>query len=145
MKLTLMVALASFMLVGSVIAANVPTDLVDAYLQVQSALAADKIDGIAAHAKAIEAQATPLGKDAEKIAGAARKLQAANDIAAARAAFGELSEALVSYADKTKSALDPDVRIAFCPMVNKPWLQKEKEIRNPYYGASMLSCGSFKK
>jgi hypothetical protein len=37
------------------------------------------------------------------------------------------------------------VRVAFCPMVNKPWLTKDKTIRNPYYGASMLTCGSFKQ
>ena len=36
------------------------------------------------------------------------------------------------------------MRLAYCPMVNKPWLQKDKEIRNPYYGAAMLTCGSFK-
>jgi hypothetical protein len=30
-------------------------------------------------------------------------------------------------------------------MVSKPWLQKDKDIRNPYYGAAMLTCGSFKK
>ena len=23
-------------------------------------------------------------------------------------------------------------------MVDKPWLQKDKEIRNPYYGAAMI-------
>ena len=37
------------------------------------------------------------------------------------------------------------VYIEFCPMVdgNKGayWLSLEKEIRNPYYGESMLKCG----
>jgi hypothetical protein len=75
---------------------------------------------------------------------AAKKLATAKDIAAARAAFGDLSTALTEYAQKTKSGLGADVRIAYCPMVNKPWLTKDKTIRNPYYGAAMLTCGSFK-
>ena len=145
MKFTLTFALASFIVIGSVSAMEGLTDLVRAYLQVQTALAADTIDGVAAHAKVIESAATPLGKDAGRIAAAAKKLQSADDIDGAREAFGDLSEALIGYAEKTKSAFDADVRVAFCPMANKAWLQKEQEIRNPYYGASMISCGSFKE
>ena len=78
------------------------------------------------------------------IVAGAKKLAAAKDIAAARTAFGEVSSALTEYAEKTKSGFGPDVRVAYCPMVNKPWLTKDKTIRNPYYGASMLTCGSFK-
>jgi hypothetical protein len=144
MKFTLTLALACFAFVSSVIAADVPKELVDAYLHVQSALAADRVDGVGVQAKAIETAATALGKDADRIAAGAKKLQAATEIAAARTAFGELSEALVGYVEKTKSDLGTDVRVAFCPMANKPWLQKEKEIKNPYYGASMISCGSFR-
>jgi hypothetical protein len=29
-------------------------------------------------------------------------------------------------------------------MVLKPWLQKDGELRNPYYGSRMLTCGSFR-
>ena len=29
-------------------------------------------------------------------------------------------------------------------MADASWLSAEKEIRNPYYGASMLKCGSVK-
>lgn len=145
MKKTLLsVAAAVLVCVVSVHAAELPKALIDPYLQIQAALAADKFDGVVVQAKAFETAATALGKDAEKLAEGAKKLAAAKDIAAARTAFGELSDALVAYADKTKSGLGPDVRVAYCPMVNKPWLQKEKEIRNPYYGSSMLTCGSFR-
>ena len=125
-------------------AAELPAALVDPYLQVQVALAGDQFSGIAAHAKAIETAATALGSGAEKLVDGAKKLGAAADIAAARTAFGELSAALAAYAEATKSTFGKDVRLAYCPMVNKPWLQKDKEIRNPYYGAAMLTCGSFK-
>jgi hypothetical protein len=30
-------------------------------------------------------------------------------------------------------------------MADKPWMTKDKEIKNPYYGAAMSTCGSFKK
>jgi hypothetical protein len=129
----------------SAAAAELPKALVDPYLQVQAALASDKFEGVAVNAKAIGAVAATLGKDAEVLASTAKKLESANDIAAARTAFGDVSAALVAYAEKTKSDLGADVRVAYCPMVNKPWLQKDKEIKNPYYGAAMLSCGSFKK
>jgi hypothetical protein len=131
-------------LAGRGAAADLPGALVDPYLQVQVALSSDKIDGLAAQALAIEKAATALGPEAEAIAGAAKKLSAAKDIAAARTAFGDVSTALTAYAEKTKSGFGPDVRLAFCPMVNKPWLTKDKSIRNPYYGAAMLTCGSFK-
>ena len=130
--------------VGSATAADLPAALVDPYIQVQVALSSDMVDGIAAQAQAIEKAATALGKEAEAIVAGAKKLAAAKDIAAARAAFGDVSTAITAYAEKTKSSLGADVRLAYCPMANKPWLTKDKTIRNPYYGASMLTCGSFK-
>ena len=36
------------------------------------------------------------------------------------------------------------VRVAVCPMVQKPWLQKGDAIANPYYGKEMLTCGSLR-
>jgi hypothetical protein len=36
------------------------------------------------------------------------------------------------------------VKVAFCPMVHKPWLQASAAIENPYYGKSMSTCGSFR-
>jgi hypothetical protein len=86
----------------------------------------------------------PVGKEADAIVAGAKKLGTAKDIAEARTAFADVSSALAEYAEKTKSGLGADVRVAYCPMLNKPWLTKDKTIRNPYYGASMLTCGSFK-
>jgi hypothetical protein len=144
-KMMLSFVMAIGFAAASARAAELPKALVDPYLQVQVALASDKFEPVAMNAKAIGAVAATLGKDAEALVSTAKKLESAKDIAAARTAFGEVSAALVTYAEKTKSDLGADVRVAYCPMVNKPWLQKDKEIRNPYYGASMLSCGSFKK
>ncbi|MGQ0737043.1 MAG: hypothetical protein ACT4QD_25770 [Acidobacteriota bacterium] len=126
-------------------AADLPSALVDPYLQVQTALAGDQMSGLQAHAQAIATAALALGKDAEAIGASAKKLGASKDLAAARAAFGELSTAIETYAGRTGAGFGAGVRLAYCPMADKPWLQKDKEIRNPYYGASMLTCGNFKK
>jgi hypothetical protein len=144
MRKAFIVAAVLLLTSNAVIAADLPAALVDPYLQVQVALASDQFAGIADHAKAIEAAATALGADAAKVVDGAKKLAVAKDIAAARTAFGDVSQALAAYAEKTKSGFGPGVRLAYCPMVDKPWLQKDSQIRNPYYGASMLTCGSFK-
>ncbi len=141
----LLFVLAIGLSASAALAAELPKALIDPYLQIQAALASDKFDEVALQAKAIEVAATALGGDADKLVASAKKLGGAKDIAAARTAFGELSEALIAYAEKTKSELGADVKVAYCPMVNKPWLQKDKDIKNPYYGASMLTCGSFKQ
>jgi ABC-type branched-subunit amino acid transport system substrate-binding protein len=125
-------------------AADLPPALIEPYLQVQVALSADKFDGVTTNAAAIEKAATALGADARAIADSAKRLAAAADIKAAREAFGDVSTALTEYAEKTKTPLGADVRVAYCPMVKKPWLTKDKTIRNPYYGAAMLTCGNFK-
>jgi membrane fusion protein, copper/silver efflux system len=142
MKLALPVLVVSMMYAPLAAAADLPKPLLDAYLQVQTDLAADKLETVSAQAGVIESGAAGLGADAAPIAAAAKKLQAVKDIAAARVAFGEVSEALIAYAEKTKTPLG-DLRIAYCPMVNKRWLQKEASIRNPDYGSAMLTCGSF--
>ena len=138
------VAVFSFVL-GALVpaaAAEVPAALLEPYLQVQAALASDQFDGVAARAAEIEKAAAVVGSDGEAIVAGAKKLSAAKDIKDARTAFGDLSTAMVAYAEKVGRGAD--VRVAFCPMVNKPWLTKDKTIRNPYYGAAMLTCGSFK-
>ena len=139
------IAVAAVVLFASTaLAADLPAALVDPLLAVQAALAADKFDGVTTHAQAIEKAAAALGKEAEPIVAGAKKLAAAADIAAGRTAFGEVSTAVIAYAEKTKSGFGADVRQAYCPMANKPWLTKDKTIKNPYYGAAMLTCGSFK-
>ena len=125
-------------------AAPLPGNIVEPYLQIQVALAEDRFDGISALAKSVETGASALGKDGEKLVASAKALGQTKDIAAARTAFGEVSSALEAYAEKTKSTFPSDVRLAYCPMVNKSWRQKGQEIRNPYYGAAMLTCGNFK-
>jgi Protein of unknown function (DUF3347) len=127
------------------VAAELPTALVQPYLKAQVLLSTDQFKGITEAAKEVETAAAALGKDADAMVAGAKKMGAAKTIAEARSAFGSLSEALEAYVKKTNSTLPADIHLAYCPMEDKPWLQKGKEIKNPYYGSQMLDCGSIKK
>jgi uncharacterized protein DUF3347 len=142
---TIMLAMSFMVAPLAVSAAELPKTLIDPYLQVQMALVNDAFDQVAAPAKAFETATATLGGDGSKLAASAKKLTSSKNIESARNAFGEVSEELVAYAKKTKSEFPADVREAYCPMVDKPWLQKDKDIKNPYYGQAMLTCGSFRK
>lgn len=76
--------------------------------------------------------------DVEKAAAALRE---AKELDAAREAFYELSKPLVRYLEAADLEEGRPV-VAYCPMVRKSWLQEKGEITNPYFGTSMLACGS---
>ena len=123
---------------------DVPRSLVDPYLKIQLALADDSIEGVKANAGNIATAATALGAPAMKIDTAALQLAAAADLDDARTKFGALSEAVDTYASGLKLKMPEGVRVAYCPMAQKPWLQEGSAINNPYYGKSMQTCGSFR-
>lgn len=71
---------------------------------------------------------------------ATEKLSKASSIEKQRAVFNDVSTAmwkLVKGSDKVNQA----VYYQYCPMKKAYWLSKEKDIKNPYYGSSMLTCG----
>jgi hypothetical protein len=129
---------------GTLIGAELAPALVEPYLRVQAALAGDKTDTVKADAAAIGHAAAALGEPAKAIVSAAKKVENARDLKAARLGFGEVSDALFAYAKASGATLPSGVREAYCPMVNKSWLQKGNKISNPYYGSEMLECGSFR-
>jgi Cu(I)/Ag(I) efflux system membrane fusion protein len=119
--------------------------IVGSYLEIQARLAGDKIEGIKPAAQAIGEQAARMGKSGDDIVKTAKALEQAADLKTARDAFGPLSDAVIAAGNAENWKDVPDVRVAYCPMVKRSWVQKEETIRNPYFGASMLSCGEFKK
>jgi hypothetical protein len=144
-KLSAVLALAAVAAVASYASTEVITTIVDPYLRIQTALSDDSFEGVAADAKAIATEAGKLGQDGRGLATAAKALETAKDIKSARAAFGELSDALLAYAQSTKSPLGPNVNVAYCSMNKKSWAQKGDKIANPYYGKEMKTCGELKK
>jgi hypothetical protein len=120
------------------------SSIVDPYLKIQAALASDSLDEVKANAGNIATAATALGAPAMKIDTTALQLAEATDLATARDRFGALSEAIVTYMDGFKLTAPDGVRVAVCPMVNKPWLQQGDTLANPYYGKDMPTCGNFR-
>ena len=119
--------------------------IVEPYLNIQTALAKDSVDGVKANAGQIATAAAALGAPAVPIDTAAVQLASAADLADARLKFGTLSDAMVTYMDGFHLTPPEGVRAASCPMVKKPWLQRGSTIANPYYGSEMLGCGSFRQ
>ena len=123
--------------------------IIDPYLKIQAALADDSVEGVHTNAGMIVTAATALGSPAMKIDGAALQLAAASeaeppDIRTVRDKFGMLSEAIDTYMTGLHLTPPEGVKVAYCPMVNKPWMQQGETLANPYYGKEMPTCGSFR-
>jgi Cu(I)/Ag(I) efflux system membrane fusion protein len=77
-----------------------------------------------------------------------KAVQQTEDLAQQRSAFMALGEALYQSV-KQLGADGPTLYYQYCPMAvgdqGAYWLSKEKEIRNPYFGESMLKCGENKE
>jgi membrane fusion protein, copper/silver efflux system len=121
-----------------------PRTIVDPYLKIQTALADDSMDGVKANAGNIATAATALGAPAVKIDMAAVQLTSAAELSDARTRFAALSEAIDTYMTGLHLTPPDGVKVAVCPMVNKPWMQEGETIANPYYGKEMPTCGSFR-
>ncbi len=80
-----------------------------------------------------EGNVNTLLKDAGTIANA-------NSIDKQRASFANFSTNMTEVAKALKFASAP-VYIQYRPMKKASWLSNEKDIKNPYYGSSMLTCG----
>ena len=132
--------------------------MIENYLRIQTSLANDSIDQIPNYALAIHKAAADLqvaegasacgmkDMDAEKcknimpnIAEASATLSKSQNIEDARLIFGELSESMIEFRNMIPGEKP---KVAYCGMVKKAWLQSDDEISNPYYGSSMLRCGS---
>jgi len=84
----------------------------------------------------------------KNINNAANKISGSSDVEAQRLAFADLSEAVYSTI-KMFDVSGLNINYQFCPMARNGkggnWLSLESEIRNPYFGEAMLSCGETKE
>jgi len=119
-------------------------DALEGYEQMRALLAADSTDGLAAAAgRLTQGLERAHRRWLEEAAAAGRSLAAAADLAAARGAFGEVSRFLVALA-----AVDPRLaegwQVFECGMTETfpKWMQRGKEISNPYMGRDMPRCGA---
>ncbi len=133
-------------------------DLFAGYIRMHAALAADGLDGAKGAARFFE---STLGKvDMTLLKGrahgawmkhlgaltsSAQKLARSKDIAPAREAFSSLSQTLISVTKSFGTSGGQALYRYRCTMAfdnqGADWLSREREVRNPYYGAAMLRCG----
>ncbi len=70
----------------------------------------------------------------------ATSIAEAKDIQLQRQFFVSFSSDMIEIARALKMSSQP-VFVQYCSMKKANWLSNEKDIKNPYYGTSMLSCG----
>lgn len=102
------------------------------YLKVQEALAADDFKTSLTSHTALCAQD---GKSLSAYKDCSKKFKNIDEL---RTSFKTLSEIYIKNipASDLKGATK-----ATCPMAAARWIQKDGDLRNPYYGKSMLECG----
>ena len=70
----------------------------------------------------------------------ARHISEVKDLNHQREHFANLSATMYTLAKSAKLSDQPIYR-DYCPMKKSYWLSRELEIKNPYFGNQMLSCG----
>ncbi|MGK0190250.1 MAG: Cu(I)/Ag(I) efflux system membrane fusion protein [Verrucomicrobiales bacterium] len=132
------------------------------YLETQTALANDQLDAASQHGGALGKALD--GVDMALVQGDAHnawmaqlaplhdagiKISEAKDIDVAREVFEPLTNAILSVVKSFGVASDNPLALIHCPMAfdNKGahWLQIGEDVRNPYFGESMLQCGEVKE
>lgn len=117
------------------------------YIHLTNALVKGDVPEAKVAANAIELGSKDLTNGAS-LATLAAKIGSAADIDAQRIVFAELS---ANFIERLKgSGLDDgELFVSHCPMAlndeGAHWVSSTKEIRNPYFGESMLTCGSVKE
>lgn len=116
--------------------------LLPGYFRLQAALAADDLAGAREAVRAmmeITGHTGPLPAFLHDLLDA-EKLETLRE-----PAFSQLSNAMIAALKKEPSELEGSVIRMHCPMAadnrGADWLQSGEELRNPYFGSSMLTCG----
>ncbi|KAF2342432.1 DUF3347 domain-containing protein [Flavobacterium tistrianum] len=79
-------------------------------------------------------------KVVKKLTADAKSISATTDLKKQRETFKSLSKSTYDLI-KVSNPSEPIYK-QYCPMADADWLSKEKAVKNPYYGSSMLTCGN---
>lgn len=79
-------------------------------------------------------------KVVKKLTADAKSISSTTDLKKQRETFKSLSKNTYDLL-KVSNPAQP-VYKQYCPMADADWLSKEKAVKNPYYGSSMLTCGN---
>jgi len=138
MKKSLVIIIIAILACVPALRAEKKGDLLGAYTKVAKALSKDDL----AAAKKAAAAIVKQDKDSS-MAKSAGAISEAKSLDEARKDFKALSEIAVKLAKGKKGYY-----VLHCPMVKGgggDWLQTDKKVANPYFGASMLECGGVKE
>lgn len=129
-----------------------------AYLDAQEQLANDDLGGFLDVAKRLESAVESvrviglIGESLGLWKSAASKMKidpTVTTMDAARTCFERMSQAMMDLQGRFGSASDEPIYTAYCPMAfdfeGAKWLQRGKEINNPYFGSEMLRCGDIQQ
>ena len=137
------------------------SEVVTSYLALKNAFVATNAKEAVAKSKAVKAQMAKVDMGLLKgdahlmwmdmmkpINSNVDKIIASSEVSSQRAAFVDLSDAMYSTI-KMFSITGLNVYYQFCPMANEGkganWLSLSADIKNPYFGDDMLTCGETKE
>lgn len=111
----------------------------DALVAGNSTLAAAKGEELA---KALNTSDNKVGDDniRKSLLEHTRQITGTKDLKDQREHFAALTNDMIAVAKTSRLSTEPVYQF-YCPMAKANWLSKEKEVKNPYYGSAMLSCG----
>lgn len=122
------------------------SQLLTHYYNLKNALVADDIASASTNAQAFLETANTIDYkiisegNIHTLSSGAGKIARANNLKEQRENFALLSTNMVAVVKAIKLADRPIYQL-FCPMKKAYWLSSEKEIMNPYFGSTMLTCG----
>jgi len=121
-------------------------ELLPEYFKIQAALASDTTDGVEEAAQSLQKKAKSITTSEPELQAvqsqlveASKQIQA-QDLETARNTFFSLSKPVLVYLNKFHAEKSRYARY-YCGMAKKGWVQSDMDIKNPYYGSSMLRCG----
>lgn len=114
------------------------------YLDIKEALVKDDSRQAALHAGQLLVLLEAHHAPASELAKTAKKLAVAGELARQREVFAEISPMIWELIQQVDHS-GRTIYYQYCPMKKAYWLSTEAKIRNPYYGAKMLNCGSQKE
>ena len=122
------------------------SQLLSSYFSIKDALVAGNADTVSS--KAVDFIKTANSIDFKVISEGninallkdATTISETKDLNKQRVHFARLSSNMATLA-KAQKLSGEIIYQAYCPMKKVFWLSAEKDIRNPYYGSAMLTCG----
>lgn len=119
------------------------------YIAIKAALASDDAGKAAKSASefvqtasAVKSNTIPV-KTLTALKNEASGIAKTGNISAQREIFHHLSDDMYALSRQFSFSEKP-VYLQYCPMAEASWLSNEEKIINPYYGSSMLTCGTVK-